>query len=681
MIERLCGVISARRRTAIRMPGALGGDLVADRIADRLAVEGFRVITIVALPELREVPLAAFGPLLADEPHEDGETLADRVHRLYLATAPAKAHTLVVVHDAEHLDHTSAAVLHQLVRTSGVRTLLAGDGPLPDALERLAGADDLLIDLVDLLHPEEYDDLRFEAAVRARTPSTTETLAWAAIRAASGGDAALAVDLARRALDGADARREPRPVGALVTLADALSLSGELGAADAAYAELLTVAEGPDLVSAFDNAAMHWTIRCYDPARAATVLRPVLERVDDPTTRAALETSLAEASFMAGTTAQVVPDEVDQPGDSPAEDPIATMRRLIFVVHQDMYAGNLAAGRVTAQQARAFAELHPSPGRQAGETVEFLWYLMLVVDARLGEAAAHAQAFRARHRGRFNGMWDYAVALPRFLAGDLTGAVRAASRGVTRLAERDVVSAIGPTIGLQATAAAAAGRLDAARKALAALPPNGRQGNVHTDLHASEAEAWLLLAAGEADRAAAVVAAAARRGLDTSHTTFAALTAATAVRFGRPEAVLDLLDRAAEAASGAALVPLLARYAGVAAAGDAEGLVAVARELASAGLLAPAADAASAAAGYDVPGAAELAAGYRGGTAAPVDHLASGLSRQEWAVASAAAERLRNREIAERLGLSVRTVENYLASAFRKLGVSRRDDLADRLRS
>src|SRR5690606_3774407 len=52
------------------------------------------------------------------------------------------------------------------------------------------------------------------------------------------------------------------------------------------------------------------------------------------------------------------------------------------------------------------------------------------------------------------------------------------------------------------------------------------------------------------------------------------------------------------------------------------------------------------------------------------------LSDREREVAVAAAQRLRNREIAERLGLSVRTVENHLANVYRKLGVTGRDDLA-----
>lgn len=55
------------------------------------------------------------------------------------------------------------------------------------------------------------------------------------------------------------------------------------------------------------------------------------------------------------------------------------------------------------------------------------------------------------------------------------------------------------------------------------------------------------------------------------------------------------------------------------------------------------------------------------------------LTVREWQVARRAATRMRSREIAEDLGLSVRTVDNHLAACFRKLGVGSRDELAQSL--
>ena len=54
----------------------------------------------------------------------------------------------------------------------------------------------------------------------------------------------------------------------------------------------------------------------------------------------------------------------------------------------------------------------------------------------------------------------------------------------------------------------------------------------------------------------------------------------------------------------------------------------------------------------------------------------AGLTDREAAVVTAAAGGFANREIADQLGLSERTVRNYLSSAFAKLGVTRRSQLA-----
>ena len=53
------------------------------------------------------------------------------------------------------------------------------------------------------------------------------------------------------------------------------------------------------------------------------------------------------------------------------------------------------------------------------------------------------------------------------------------------------------------------------------------------------------------------------------------------------------------------------------------------------------------------------------------------LSAREFDVARLAASRLRSKEIAEQVGLSVRTVDNHLARVYRKLGIAGRDELAE----
>jgi len=56
------------------------------------------------------------------------------------------------------------------------------------------------------------------------------------------------------------------------------------------------------------------------------------------------------------------------------------------------------------------------------------------------------------------------------------------------------------------------------------------------------------------------------------------------------------------------------------------------------------------------------------------------LTSREREIATLAAQGLTSPEIAERLFLSARTVNNHLQSAYAKLGVNRRDQLAEALR-
>ncbi len=53
------------------------------------------------------------------------------------------------------------------------------------------------------------------------------------------------------------------------------------------------------------------------------------------------------------------------------------------------------------------------------------------------------------------------------------------------------------------------------------------------------------------------------------------------------------------------------------------------------------------------------------------------LTRREREVSLLAAQGLASKEIAEKLFLSVRTVENHLQRAYEKLGIAGRDELAD----
>jgi DNA-binding NarL/FixJ family response regulator len=71
-----------------------------------------------------------------------------------------------------------------------------------------------------------------------------------------------------------------------------------------------------------------------------------------------------------------------------------------------------------------------------------------------------------------------------------------------------------------------------------------------------------------------------------------------------------------------------------------------------------------------------LASSCRGAATPALTRLVSPLSDREWEIARPAWDGESSRVIAQRLFLSVRTVDNHLASVYRKLGLPGREGLA-----
>jgi len=160
------------------------------------------------------------------------------------------------------------------------------------------------------------------------------------------------------------------------------------------------------------------------------------------------------------------------------------------------------------------------------------------------------------------------------------------------------------------------------------------------------------------------------------------------VRLGQPERVADELSRVAESCDGR-LIPAMARHATVLAGGDAPGLEEVSEDFESMGAYLLAAETAAEASVFHrdagsgkaatrmasrAKGLADKCEGARTTALALIEDPLP-LTRREREVATLAARGFSNGEIAERLVLSVRTIENHLHRSFTKLGVEGRGEL------
>jgi DNA-binding CsgD family transcriptional regulator len=159
-------------------------------------------------------------------------------------------------------------------------------------------------------------------------------------------------------------------------------------------------------------------------------------------------------------------------------------------------------------------------------------------------------------------------------------------------------------------------------------------------------------------------------------------------RFGRPGLAAPALASLAAVVDGP-FATVRSLHASALARNDADGLVTVAEAFEDLGALLFAAEALAAASAATLRAGSRRAADALGrrslalaercpGAATPALVLAGPgavLTTREREVAALAAEGLASKEIAARLGRSVRTVDNHLQRAYQKLGVSSRDDL------
>jgi DNA-binding NarL/FixJ family response regulator len=207
------------------------------------------------------------------------------------------------------------------------------------------------------------------------------------------------------------------------------------------------------------------------------------------------------------------------------------------------------------------------------------------------------------------------------------------------------------------------------------------------------AEAWLAAAEGNVSAAIDVALDAARLAEESGQRAIEMLALHDAVRFGDDSCLQRLIDVAAM--TGGQLGAAIAAHAKAVLDRDAAAIFATAQRFEEIGALLSAADAAGQAAviyraaddrthTVEASAAANRLAGECGGIRTPAVELAAyplPLTTREREIANLVAVGLSNKEIADRLTVSVRTVEGHIYRAGIKLDISDREQLATMIRT
>jgi DNA-binding CsgD family transcriptional regulator len=239
----------------------------------------------------------------------------------------------------------------------------------------------------------------------------------------------------------------------------------------------------------------------------------------------------------------------------------------------------------------------------------------------------------------------------------------------------------------RATALAMCGSTVEAATALAVLDEQRRPFRL-LDYARSLARAWVAAGQGAISEAITILLSAAERASAKGHFAAEVVCLQTATQFGDRSGSLRLRDL--EAIVEGPRVGVAARFSAALSDGDAAGLAAVSEEFERMGDLVAAVDAAAQAAlAYRSQGLrgsalgcatrAEALAEQCGGAWTPALRQASEplpLTDREREIVMLIGEGLSNRAVAERLTLSVRTIESHIYRAMLKTGTTSRDELA-----
>lgn len=469
---------------------------------------------------------------------------------------------------------------------------------------------------------------------------------------------------------------------AAIVLADVRRLQGNTEAARRAVEEgLADATDEHQRARATEVLALLLTHQLGRPSEAVELLRATAAGLGDAGLARRLDGMATHLSGLLGAYPEVVTatrQAIEVEGLDPDERAV--------LLHNLVYA-QVMLGQIDGVDDRIQEALELGAPSATQEIVDLLWALRTGVHVQRGELADGARLAEAHiERCRADGhvFITTGAILCQLLAH--LGSVRVFDLADELLAGRGGPDAFGVTpiiLGTAAYARARSGDPDGARALLAQVPDDLEDDRTLPFVAAGRAA--LLTAVGEPLQAAEVALEGGQRAVETTHAAFGIVALHAGVGCGRSATLAELLGSAAADVDGA-LLRTMADHAVAWRDQDAKALDAAAMSFALMDARPHAASGfAHAAATYEPDSAAARRAAARAALwneaaspfRVPSVDVVSPLTDRELDIARRAATGQSSRAIADDVYLSVRTVDNHLRNAYRKLGVNGRPELVE----